>query len=593
VIGLYVRDHEQWVTETKRELARKWIEELNDCNEFRGFRFTVKIVTEFIRVQEKKFRKALEIARQLDIPPPPLYVPPQSPQSLGLALEMMGSPEVYKANKDPVHRACPFFKQLFHTLAPTSTASTALEMPDSNAMTNFWGFRYTSLSVSGSHFNQASPTLPSPTLAIFNTSESATSNRHLEDTVLDPIYSYPMDTDNEIEGESSTAPSSIFDSPSPQISSRSTSSSPEIPEFIFQTISHGFPPRPIPKPYPTSTLPISNLLGWQSDSNRSGVNKTSGRLVNLAPIPLLLPKAGGFAMPSQTAETDSLAAQLNHLNVDSPNRESFSGAEIPRKLKRTSASVSPSGLQRQYEEALRKRRRSIIDGESQKRVELETVIRGENEYPSTQFGNFTTSEPSIPGNRSRIPTASPQRSFIPYVTMPSIEIAPIDCSPLTASLGNLFNSLVCPFESFDSPVTSIRKRKTFEEQIDKLCDEAGASRNIPNQSAAELRSLATKISRLCRIRRELWKTYPSTKPIAYLQKRHRPQRNDPTQNLRVWLTEHASNPYPSKWEQEELSKQTGLSVRAVRDWFRNARFRGISYNLRANVQRLERKHRCS
>ena len=41
--------------------------------------------------------------------------------------------------------------------------------------------------------------------------------------------------------------------------------------------------------------------------------------------------------------------------------------------------------------------------------------------------------------------------------------------------------------------------------------------------------------------------------------------------LTAWFKSNAADPYPSKEVKEQLSKQTGKSVKQVNDWFINAR----------------------
>ncbi|KAL7347515.1 hypothetical protein P7C65_06s1g09050 [Encephalitozoon intestinalis] len=47
--------------------------------------------------------------------------------------------------------------------------------------------------------------------------------------------------------------------------------------------------------------------------------------------------------------------------------------------------------------------------------------------------------------------------------------------------------------------------------------------------------------------------------------------------LRRWLKEHLSNPYPTKIEKKILSKETGLKLSQIDNWFANARKRILPF----------------
>ncbi|PRP78214.1 irx-related [Planoprotostelium fungivorum] len=64
---------------------------------------------------------------------------------------------------------------------------------------------------------------------------------------------------------------------------------------------------------------------------------------------------------------------------------------------------------------------------------------------------------------------------------------------------------------------------------------------------------------------------PSTPTETTNKKRGRNSDNDKTAALQEWYNDHWDNPYPKLAEKEQLSIQSGLSIRQVSDWFCNER----------------------
>lgn len=524
MIDLYIRDHALWKTKRKTETARQWIAEVRDHERCRGARITPKMVTEFVRAQEKNFEKALQRSKGLSLPPPNSI----KAGEVDLDLDFNGLLGIPRSSRLEVQRICPYYHQLYHAFAPGPTS---------------FGTRVR---------------------------ESATSKGDVEIIASDPSFSPTMVIDNDVDEGFSTAPPSIFDPPS-RASSRSTSGSPEIPEFTFQTVSHGFPPRPIPK-QPVASIPSVISTSLATSSTRFYCNISSATIVRTAPLPVLVPKTLGVEIASHVSDTDAVTPQLNALTLGTtPIPQSLGVVAVGRKRKRTPGNVASSDLERVHDEPVRKHHREMLDREDQTIIELRTSFGDAKHSTTTQFGNSSLSGPSAPPTCAPKYCSSPPKSSLVGIPVPKVEISNGVCSSMIASLEEACNLLTSKFEPYESPVTNVRKRRRLEDEIHKFCKEIGGPKCIPSRSAPKLRSLATKMSRLCHIRRQLSIAYPSSQSRPYLQKRHREERTEPAQILSTWLREHATAPYPTRQEKEGLSKKTGLSVRAIRDWFRNAR----------------------
>lgn len=115
MIDLYVRDHHRWKSENKSKLAAQWIAEVKECSEYRNVWLTVKMTLEFLRVQERKFTKAIKRAIELNVQPPSHQ---DAMSAVDLDLGFDGLSGVPNSNKVEVQHLCRYYRRLFHTLAP-------------------------------------------------------------------------------------------------------------------------------------------------------------------------------------------------------------------------------------------------------------------------------------------------------------------------------------------------------------------------------------------------------------------------------------------------------------------------------------------
>src|SRR5579859_935645 len=126
-----MRDHDLWTTQTKTKVARSWISELKAQAAFKELSLTIKQVTEFIRVQEKRFTIALTRARELNLAPPDRPSQCLISEDCGISLTFVEEPD--GRHKHEVKRICHYFDMLYHTLSPSQTAREdgAFRLPDS------------------------------------------------------------------------------------------------------------------------------------------------------------------------------------------------------------------------------------------------------------------------------------------------------------------------------------------------------------------------------------------------------------------------------------------------------------------------------
>lgn len=563
MIDLYVRDHARWTTERKTEIARQWITEVKDHEKCRGTRITPKMVTEFLRAQEKNFEKALQRSKELKLSAPHST----RAAEVDLDLDFNGLVGKPRSAKVEVQRICPYYNQLYPALAgPMATAVSSTE-PAISA--------HPQREISSARHPCPSPVLaksPIHTIGFFEDfGDFNETSPHSHSSVATP------------------GSCSIFDASS-QASSRSTPTTVEEIQFTFQTIVHGFPPRPIPKS--TCIVYTEPNTPAVSSALSSGVPSSPAYLesVKRAPIPAVEPAAIDAELYNEIMETNSLVMQLCELNLEpDPTQQQTSNVSITRKRKRTEEPTTLSHFDTVYTQTLRSGRKVKRARQDQRRLELELVISEAKETAKFQLAKFKRSEQptlSLIQTTCRSPPISTQQTKHAASVIPVSDCPILDrqCSGLTASLQKVGKSLISNIESSNSPLTSLRKRRQFQEDIDEFCQNIGTITDLPAHSLGNIHALAVKTSRLCRIRRDLLVNYPAIKPLAYLQKRHRMEEEDPTIALRAWFYENISHPYPTKQQQEELSAETGLTVAAVRDWFRHARFKGNSSQTRANVR---------
>jgi len=555
MVDLYVRDHERWMKEKKAKLAREWISELKSRHEFQHLDLKWNMVTDFLRSQEKKFRKAFALAAELGLPPPSPYA------TSGFRVQLVDNPLQTKNPKEQVKRVCHYFDRLYHTLAP----------PQADI---------------GSAPEQR---CPSPVLARSPIQSTGFSDDFGHDNETLPHSHSPVATSESC---------SIFDISS-QASSRSTPDAIEEVQFTFETISHGFPPRPVPKPSFIPRLepnkPTPSPTCWTGFADNAPYRES----VNRAPIPLLKSIAVDVDLSAELMETDSLAIQLHELDLEMPPLHQ-SASHFTRKRKRTPEPLVSSNVVRLYDQALGVCRRAKRARQDQRRLELESAIVEAKEKARNHLSKFQSADAFTPwlsecSSCNRWPSKKPTTSVAPAALgreIPDVQQSSI----LTISLQAVTKSLTSKFAPYDSPVTSIRQRRRFQEEIDEFCQHIDTLTDIAPSSLGDVHALATKVSGLSRIRRDLLIQYPSSTPRPYLQKRHRSEDKDPTKVLKRWVSNNIDNPYPTRQQREQLSIESGLNMQAVRVWFRNARFRGTHpYLMATNVPRSQRngRGRCS
>lgn len=96
-------------------------------------------------------------------------------------------------------------------------------------------------------------------------------------------------------------------------------------------------------------------------------------------------------------------------------------------------------------------------------------------------------------------------------------------------------------------------------------------------SVRKLHSMALTTTKLCRSRLRLLQRLRSisegTKQSSSLRRRRCLEQTDSKNALVTWYLENSAHPYPSKTEKLRLAKESGLTAKEVNKWFLNARCR--------------------
>jgi Homeobox KN domain len=93
-----------------------------------------------------------------------------------------------------------------------------------------------------------------------------------------------------------------------------------------------------------------------------------------------------------------------------------------------------------------------------------------------------------------------------------------------------------------------------------------------------LRDVLRQVASLCQVRIRLINEYQPASLSANLsrpalQRRHRLNARAPRDALKRWFLQNTSNPYPTRVQKEQLSAESGMSMRAINKWFVDARHR--------------------
>ena len=561
-------------------MARQWITEIQAQAQFKNIDLTPKLVTSFIRVQELNFEKAFQRSQESNLPPPTAH----PSINLDFDLHFHGSSRSLAMAKLEIQKTCHHYHKLYTILAPQYLLTderprqpTFGDIGNGRHHSPFISLEHLSLSV-GENIPDGDVSETPPTRFISEHTTCGLSTIPITKS-SGRLSVYDMST-------ASPESSSIFDLSS-QASSRSTLSAIEEVQFTFETTFPGFPPRPVPKilciPRTESNKPAAS----PDCCNGLPTSTTHSESVNRAPIPVLKSTAIDVELSAERMETNSLTMQLSELNLET--RPTPSSASITRKRKRT-AHGAPFNLATAYDHVRGSRRRAKRETRDQRILELESAIIEAKEKVQSQLAKPTPPDQLtcmfIQSANNLRREAEPNHNSTHFSELDYPDTISKLSTTLARRLEALSESILSTFEAYDSPVTNVRQRQKLLENMDEFCN---CFENTKDKSKLmKVQTSAAKVAVLSRIRHGLLTQYPSSKSRPNSQKRHTLRQNKATEILKAWLRANEFSPYPTKFQREELSKQTGLTLRAIGYWFGNVRWRGTSGRKAANMPRSER-----
>lgn len=543
MINLYIRDYVKWTKEKKTDIVRKWILELRERPEFQKLNFRVRMIADFIRTQEKNFRKAFALAQELNLPPPIVRTGRSAVQ-----LHFVDSKSTSKTPKEQVEHACHYFDRLYHTLAPKfySVDSTPQRPP------------------SPYFADDHSTSLP-PTPRVFERSPSAS----------------PLPSDD-----------TCFSIPSD--SSRST---PEIPNDLIRKFPCSFTTIPIHKPTCTAEDRRPPLSSFGMESSEPLFTFLIPRHGD-APIPTPIPK---YSTASESSEAitgalsdafetmafgtiDRYGSRVNGLVTQVHSREI--SLELPaaasRKRKRSVYDVYPrSQLQQLRNDALADSQKTKLAHRIARMKELELAITHAKETSHVQLAPLNATqrrmiykdsennrlghEESIGGHRMQLSRIERERGDWHMQMEQSLPFPDV-----FKQLNSIRTWIVYDFRPNDCEWKCVSEIEKLERKMRDLSDQCCTNTVLESSGLSRLHATTKRILKLCHIRLKL------LRGEEVRAKNRRSCRDSENNILRQWFIAHSANPFPTKEEKLQLSRQSGVSMKAVTRWFTNARSRGTS-----------------
>ena len=554
MIDLYVRDHHRWLSETKSKLAAEWIAEVKGCPEYRNVWLTVKMTTEFLRTQERKFAKAKKRATELNLPPPS----PESTCRVDLDLNFIGPHGVPKSNKTEVQRLCRYYDRLYPALAPRLQSSTEIQ-PSPSIETGCAEAAFTPLS------STTSPSVKPRSLDNFRFSSSPQSSRgSTPETINSAIFSWhavqiglPPKT---IHKSSATT---VFDHNGIKISALSNgldSSDSRMRPYAFLTPTTGIAPIPIP-------IPISDLTNIASHAPILHERPTGMRDLHIRS------GDGGFE--------------------NSSNHSFGMNAVGSRKRKLTSITTpaSATSIQGQWDVSPTSKRTKKMARLAARAEELELAMAKGKEEARIRACQLRSigSELAISVDLQTDPATlgarvERLRSQLAKLRLDgknswqglSESSPPVQSSDII-SLRDLRDSLIFEFPK-NALLSGVgfRELNSVQRHLENFITKLEPCVALHTSNLPQIHETGNQIFSLCRIRLQLLiNCYGSKKSRPYLPCRHRREQTSRFDPLREWYLSNCSDPYPTRSQKIELCQRTGLSLKKVTNWFTTARFRGM------------------
>jgi len=593
VIQLYQRDHKEWTTEKKAPIARRWISELTSLSKFQNVHLTSKMVTEYIRHQENKFKAALSRAEQLNIPSQDLD------RGISMDLDFSGQVGKSKEWQIEVQRICPFFADFYRlhsqeeqTPRPCcfhATTSTPAPGPPAEIL-NFTAAARRDFST------QIKSSAAKPGGCASTTGSESADLYNDDITQSSPILSRLTSS-----ADSESQPSS---------GSESRSSTPPTENGCFQTtcLTEGELPLSLPDSSPLSIFVQTGRLSPTSPVKSSALHFC---LPNIDSMPS---KSSSMHVHENLDKSyrrlSGNPAQTFHRNVRAPLTQNVASEDLDIRCLTSKLAFFSHGDQGATQACLRKRKSDVLpsassspmaDSYRQKKrqkktnwrqarmLELEETMKKAQEevlekFAHPSFANTTirtshTSESTL-GNTTASrsdPKSNSHKSKEQSALRSDDEILELMCQQLLERLRRTLHAVI-----FDGKGELNRVILDLDEIL--RLSKPRLSRSLPpidqlHQRLRAVRSLSLLLTAICRCRLKVMRSmFPKhTEPVRtpwFSQKRHRIGEFDPAPILKRWYSLHIDNPYPSVTEKLELAKETGLDVEAITVWFINARSSG-------------------
>jgi hypothetical protein len=540
-------------------VARGWIEELKRHLQFTEIPLKPKMIVEFIRSQEKSFEKAVKRARELGIPPPK-PVPSIDPFRLELEIEFITGPRTSKQSKSEMDSICHYFNQLYDTLAPLHSFDdrNSCEPPSRPGIEDNASPSNSSPAISLSTVGAASPDE-------FQFSSGPHSSRSVSETpsLLDITSTVSQ---NCVQPMLGAKPISIAtnDNANMQI----TESDPaEGRLFTFHTPTFGRAPIPIPIPskmiaelsrHPAATVNgLSNRFEGLSFRDNNLESNVFGSLQS-SPLP---------CPPSVSSETCSHKRKRSTPRAPLPTIASHYGI-VRSSVQQTKAAHKRARIA-ELETAISVAKTNVPVKAAERCGAFDYVL-GKNQLSHEQ--RMQAMRIQINNLRDEAETFG---LFVEPLSFRCLG------DRVLRILRRIQEALIYDFPCFLLKKSHIEQITELQQDMEYVLQQLRVTNRIPTKSnRRDVYDVTMQVVRLCQARTRLYASTSSTIPKngnisqPWLQRRHRfPEGNDPKTVLKNWFNAHASDPYPSKAEKVQLSKQTGMDFREVTRWFTNMRHR--------------------
>ena len=540
MIDLYVRDYEKWTKEKKVNVAKRWIQELKTRQEFQDIDLRVKMVTEFIRTQEKKFARAFKLAQDLNLPPPAELT------NSDIRIQFVEGPSLPRTAKERVDNACFYFYQLYHTLAPNLST---ISLPSS--------CDFEDISIANS--SSVTPVLrddyrfsPAPQ------SSRSTSERPGPPKLTSPNPMYGFPPKPIFEGTFSTARRGLCQNDS-SFNALFDESNSQKPQFIFQICNEGRAPIPIPV--------VSSKTRHSENTKINQRFCDCFRTLEVVDVNTDISKKGYIRLAPAVGDSSEIGTHCAHVDISINLR--YEELQAFNKIREDWKQARKIGreltLSKAQESQLRLLGVQIHDSQRSGNMDLEDESRA-------QEARITKMRAKFAGTHSA--------PYYMSINMDS-NIHHFPSVRLTEDLAIIRRNLI--FHPGHCTTTNSMNKLAEILSDTQLFMDQWYTRTDASITRKSLYRASIQIKRLCqsriRLRASLYSSVPAhTKarsPIVRhsLRRKQRLENIDEKSILKSWFLANSDCPYPTIAEKAEIATATGMSIRAVTKWFVNARSR--------------------